>query len=196
MSAVKETLATRNKRELQHLKEEVRSHLRIISDFPKPGIRFVDIMPLFRQPSLLNELCHAIAEHVRVELPVTVNLVTGLEARGFLFGPSIAMALNVPFFPIRKRGKLPGKIIQETYTKEYGDDVVEVQADAIVPGSKVLLVDDLLATGGTLAAAVRLIEKAGGDVVEAFTLIELTYLNARKTLPKHIPVYSLITLDE
>ncbi|VDK46705.1 unnamed protein product [Gongylonema pulchrum] len=106
------------------------------------------------------------------------------------------MELKVPFVPIRKKGKLPGKTHQEVYIKEYGEDVIEVQVDAISQGSKVLLVDDLLATGGSLRAAVSLIEKAGGDVAEAFTLIELAYLSPRKHIPEHIPIYSLITLTE
>ncbi|VDK44806.1 unnamed protein product [Anisakis simplex] len=152
-------------------------------------------MVLMRYPALLDELCHAIAEHARAEIPVAIDAVAGLEARGFLFGPQIAIALNVPFVAIRKKGKLPGKTISQEYAKEYGTDLIEVQADAVPVGSKVLLVDDLLATGGTLTAAISLIEKAGGEVAEAFTLIELTYLSPRKALPSHIPVYSLIPLD-
>uniref|UniRef100_A0A8R1Y1U3 Adenine phosphoribosyltransferase n=1 Tax=Onchocerca volvulus TaxID=6282 RepID=A0A8R1Y1U3_ONCVO len=155
-----------------------------------------DVMVLMRHPLLLEELCAAVAEHARVEIPVTINAVAGLEARGFLFGPQIAMILKVPFVPIRKKGKLPGKTYKEIYQKEYGEDIIEVQEDAIKQGSKILLVDDLLATGGSLKAAASLVEKAGGDVAEAFTLIELAYLEPRKHMPEHIPVYSLITLNE
>ncbi|KAM3721308.1 Adenine phosphoribosyltransferase [Dirofilaria immitis] len=215
-----ETLSSKSKRELKHLKEEVGSKLRVFPDFPKPGIRFMDrkdfrtkasktsyrsqyrkldlrdVMVLMRYPLLLEELYAAIAEHARVEIPVTIDAVAGLEARGFLFGPQIAMILKVPFVPIRKKGKLPGKTYKEVYQKEYGEDVIEVQEDAIKQGSKVLLVDDLLATGGSLKAAASLVEKAGGDVAEAFTLIELAYLKPREHMPEHIPVYSLITLTE
>ncbi|KAM3721309.1 Adenine phosphoribosyltransferase [Dirofilaria immitis] len=191
-----ETLSSKSKRELKHLKEEVGSKLRVFPDFPKPGIRFIDVMVLMRYPLLLEELYAAIAEHARVEIPVTIDAVAGLEARGFLFGPQIAMILKVPFVPIRKKGKLPGKTYKEVYQKEYGEDVIEVQEDAIKQGSKVLLVDDLLATGGSLKAAASLVEKAGGDVAEAFTLIELAYLKPREHMPEHIPVYSLITLTE
>ncbi|MCP9261048.1 hypothetical protein DINM_004439 [Dirofilaria immitis] len=189
-----ETLSSKSKRELKHLKEEVGSKLRVFPDFPKPGIRFMDrkdfrtkasktsyrsqyrkldlrdVMVLMRYPLLLEELYAAIAEHARVEIPVTIDAVAGLEARGFLFGPQIAMILKVPFVPIRKK------------------DVIEVQEDAIKQGSKVLLVDDLLATGGSLKAAASLVEKAGGDVAEAFTLIELAYLKPREHMPEHIPV--------
>lgn len=185
----------KSKRDLQHIKEEVNAHLRYFPDFPKPGIVFVDIMKLMRNPSLVDELCRAVAEHVRAEIPVPVDAVAALESRGFLFGPQIAIALNVPFIPIRKKGKLPGKTIQKIYKKEYGEDVIEIQADAVVPQSKLLLVDDLLATGGTLGAAIDLIEHAGGEVVEAFILVQLTYLNPLSNIPKHIPVYSLIDVD-
>uniref|UniRef100_A0A183TYE1 Adenine phosphoribosyltransferase n=1 Tax=Toxocara canis TaxID=6265 RepID=A0A183TYE1_TOXCA len=153
-----------------------------------------DVMVLMRHPALLNELCHAVAEHARAEIPVAIDAVAGLEARGFLFGPQIAITLNVPFIPIRKKGKLPGKTISQSYSKEYGIDVMEVQEDAIRTGSKVLLVDDLLATGGTMNAAIALIEKAGGEVAETFALVELSYLSPRKSLPPHIPVYTLISL--
>uniref|UniRef100_A0A915PWX9 Adenine phosphoribosyltransferase n=1 Tax=Setaria digitata TaxID=48799 RepID=A0A915PWX9_9BILA len=189
-----EEVFSRSKRDLIHLKEEIESRLRMFPDFPKPGIRFIDVMVLMRYPLLLEELCAAIADHARAEIPVKIDAVAGLEARGFLFGPQIAMSLKVPFVPIRKKGKLPGKTYKEVYMKEYGEDVIEIQEDAIKKGSKVLLVDDLLATGGSLKAAALLIEKAGGDVAEAFTLIELAYLKPREHIPGHIPVYSLITL--
>uniref|UniRef100_A0A915BQF6 Adenine phosphoribosyltransferase n=1 Tax=Parascaris univalens TaxID=6257 RepID=A0A915BQF6_PARUN len=195
MTSEGESLAAKNKRQLQHLREEVRGQLRFFADFPKAGINFVDVMVLMRHPALLDELCHAIAEHARAEIPVAIDAIAGLEARGFLFGPQVAVALNVPFIPIRKKGKLPGKTITQSYSKEYGIDVMEVQEDAVQQGSKVLVVDDLLATGGTMNAAIALIEKAGGEVAEAFTLIELAYLSPRKALPQHIPIYSLISLD-
>lgn len=185
----------KSKRDLQHIKEEVKAHLRYFPDFPKPGIVFVDIIGLMRNPALVEELCKGVAEHVRAEIPVPVDAVCALESRGFLFGPQIAIALKVPFIPIRKKGKLPGETIQVIYTKEYGEDVIEIQSDAIVSQWKVLLVDDLLATGGTLGAAIKLIEKAGGEVVEAFTLVQLSYLNPLAHIPKHAPVFSLIEID-
>uniref|UniRef100_A0AAF5Q160 Adenine phosphoribosyltransferase n=2 Tax=Wuchereria bancrofti TaxID=6293 RepID=A0AAF5Q160_WUCBA len=191
-----QTETSKSKHQLECLKEEVGSKLRIFPDFPKPGIKFVDVMVLMRYPLLLEELCAAVAQHARVEMPVTIDAVAGLEARGFLFGPQIAMMLKVPFVPIRKKGKLPGRTHKEVYQKEYGEDVIEVQEDAIKQGSKILLVDDLLATGGSLKAAVSLVEKAGGDVAGAFTLIELAYLEPRKYLPGHIHIHSFITLTE
>ncbi|EFO16645.1 adenine phosphoribosyltransferase [Loa loa] len=190
-----ETLLS-SKRELKCLEKEVGSKLRVFSDFPRPGIKFIDVMLLMRHPLLLEELCAAIAEHARAEIPVKIDAVAGLEARGFLFGPQIAMILKVPFVPIRKKGKLPGKTHKEIYQKEYGEDVIEIQEDAISQGSKILLVDDVLATGGSLKAAISLVEKAGGDVAEAFTLIELAYLEPRKHLPEHVSIYSFITLTE
>ncbi|VDN01476.1 unnamed protein product [Thelazia callipaeda] len=181
--------------ELQCLKNKVKEKLQVYPDFPKPGIKFIDIMPLLRYPLLLEHLCEAIAKHAQTEIPVKIDAVAALEAR-FLFGPQIAFILKVPFVPIRKKGKLPGKTHKLAYQKEYGEDVIEVQEDAISQGTKVLLVDDLLATGGTLKAAALLVEKAGGDVAEAFTLIELAYLNPRKNLPEHIPIHTLISLTE
>ncbi|KAL3997913.1 Phosphoribosyl transferase domain family protein [Acanthocheilonema viteae] len=188
--------SSQSKRELKCLKEEVGSKLRVFPDFPKPGIKFIDVMVLMRYPLLLKELCAAIAEYVRIEIPVAIDAIASLEARGFLFGLQIAMILKVPFIPIRKKGKLPGKTYKEVYQKEYGEDIIEVQEDAIKQGSKILLVDDLLATGGSLKAAISLIEKAGGNVAGTFTLIELAYLEPRKHMPEHVPVHSFIILTE
>ncbi|CAG9540333.1 unnamed protein product [Cercopithifilaria johnstoni] len=188
------TLSSESKCKLECLKEEVRSKLRVFPDFPQLGIKFIDVMVLMRYPLLLKNLCAAIAEYVRVEMQV--DAVVALEARGFLFGPQIAMILEVPFVPIRKKDKLPGKTYKEIYQKEYGEDIIEMQEDAIKQGSKVLLMDDLLATGGSLKAAISLIQKAGGDVAGAFTLIELAYLEPRRHMPKHIPIHSFITITE
>ncbi|KAL6731228.1 hypothetical protein Aduo_002117 [Ancylostoma duodenale] len=185
---------------LKELGPEVDRHIRNILDFPKKGINFRDIMPLFANPSLVQDLCTAIAHHIRTDVG-KVDAVAALEARGFLFGPTVAMMLGVPFVPIRKKGKLPGDCVQASYVKEYGEahfffnDVVEVQKDAMKPGWKVVIVDDLLATGGTLKAAVDVVQKAGAKVAEAFVLIELAPLRGRERIPG-IPVTTLLGYNE
>uniref|UniRef100_A0A914VMP0 Adenine phosphoribosyltransferase n=1 Tax=Plectus sambesii TaxID=2011161 RepID=A0A914VMP0_9BILA len=179
--------------DLEKLKIELASSIREFPDFPQKGILFKDIMPIFQKPQLVTNMCVAIAAHAVAEIPVPVDAVAGLEARGFLFGPQIAAILNVPFIPIRKQGKLPGKTVRATYVKEYGEDVVEVQSDALKPGAKVMIVDDLLATGGTMKAAIEVIQKAGGDVAEAFCIIELTALKGRDVLLDTVPVFTLLS---
>ncbi|TKR93642.1 hypothetical protein L596_008056 [Steinernema carpocapsae] len=181
-------------RSLEELKSDVEANLLTFPDFPKPGILFRDIFPLVANSALFNELCLAIAAHIR-NLGAKVDVVAGLEARGFLFGPTIAHALNIPFVPIRKKGKLPGEVVQSSYEKEYGTDTVEIQVGAIKAGANVFIVDDLLATGGTMNAAIQLIQKAGGHVTEAFVVVELTELKGRAVLPESANVYSLVHYD-
>ncbi|VDK54681.1 unnamed protein product [Cylicostephanus goldi] len=155
-------------------------------------------MPLFANPKLIRELCSATAEHIRKDVG-KVDAIVGLEARGFLFGPIVAMFLEVAFVPIRKQGKLPGQCLQASYAKEYGEarviDIVEIQQDALKPGSKVVIIDDLLATGGTLKAAVDVVEKAHAQVAEAFVIIELVPLHGRERNSK-IPVTSVLKYNE
>ncbi|KAI6242365.1 Adenine phosphoribosyltransferase [Aphelenchoides fujianensis] len=160
----------------EELRERVRAAVRTFPDFPQPGVQFCDIMPLMRDPQLVDELCARVADEFRGR----VDVVAALEARGFLFAPLIAVRLGVSFVPVRKRGKLPGPTLRATYTKEYGEDVIEVQADAFAPEQRVLLFDDLLATGGTLAAAVQLVEAAGARFTAAFVLVELPALGGRQ----------------
>ncbi|CAD5208490.1 unnamed protein product [Bursaphelenchus xylophilus] len=159
-------------------------------DFPKKGIIFHDVLPIFNHPKIVQELCEKIAENYRGK----VDAVAGLEARGFLFGPQVAILLGVPFVPIRKKGKLPGELLRATYKKEYGEDVIEIQKNALPPHSKVLLIDDLLATGGTLKAAFDLLKSAQCDACEAFVLIELTGLKGREVL-QGARVHSLVTYE-
>ncbi|KAK5973665.1 Adenine phosphoribosyl transferase [Trichostrongylus colubriformis] len=177
---------------LEDVRAEVEKHIRSIMDFPKKGINFrqvfMDIMPLFAHPVIVNDLCKAIAQHIRADVG-EINAIVALEARGFLFGPIIAVQLGVPFVPIRKKGKLPGECLQASYMKEYGEK------DAICAGWKVVLIDDLLATGGTLKAAVDLIKKANATVSEAFVVIELAPLQGREKVPG-IPVSALIVCKE
>lgn len=169
--------------------ETLKKLIRDVPDFPRPGIVFKDITPLLGD-------CHAFRSTINVLGEKTRNfdadLIAGPEARGFIFGCPLATKLGLGFVPIRKRGKLPWKTIEESYALEYGEDSVQMHADAVRPGQKVILVDDLLATGGTMAACRRLIEKAGGIVVGQVFLIELSFLGGRALLGDSAPILSLI----
>ncbi|KAI9482197.1 adenine phosphoribosyltransferase [Coemansia sp. RSA 989] len=169
--------------------EQVKALVREYPDFPTEGILFRDIFPIFREPEAVECLVNHFAEKIR-SLSASVDVVVGLDARGFLFGPLLAMKLNVPFAPVRKRGKLPGKVCQASYAKEYGLDVFEMQEEAVESGQNVVIVDDLLATGGSCKAAEALVEKRGGNVLLNAFVISLAGLEGHKKL--HAPVYSLI----
>jgi adenine phosphoribosyltransferase len=156
----------------------LRSLIRDVPDFPKQGIIFRDIMALLAEPSALD---HVINEIVK-EWGPQITAVAGLEARGFLFGPLIAYELQVPFVPIRKKGKLPGKVVGQSYALEYGTDTIEIQEGAFEPGAEVLLFDDLLATGGTAHAACQLIERVNANVVGCAFIVELAELGGREKL--------------
>jgi len=152
-----------------------KSLIRTIADFPKPGIQFKDITPLLKDPKAV-ELC------VAAMLPNpnwTVDLVVGIESRGFIMGPLMAQKLNCGFVPVRKKGKLPFQTLEQSYDLEYGRATLEIHRDAVAPGERVLLHDDVLATGGTAAAAIKLIEALGGKVVCCSFIIELTQLQGR-----------------
>ncbi len=169
------------------------SHVREVLDFPKPGISFKDISPLLADPRALS---YAISELAR-QIPDQVDAIIGLDARGFIFGSLLAAKLEKPFVMIRKKGKLPGPVIQEDYDLEYGSNTIEIQSDALAPWARVVLVDDLIATGGTLLAAAHLVEKVGGVVVQILGVISLDEdwlleAPARKELSKY-PVKSLVS---
>ncbi len=166
------------------LKELVRD----IPDFPKEGIVFKDITPLFLNPASLKEIIDKISGNYKDE---KIDVIVGAEARGFLIGPAIAINLNTGFVPIRKPGKLPYKTASKTYQLEYGTDTVEIHKDAIKSNDKVLMVDDLLATGGTMAACCDLVESLKGEIMGCAFIIELTFLNGRKALNNY-DVFSLI----
>lgn len=163
-------------------------YIRVIDDFPKPGISFKDITTLLKDGEAYRAAVDAIVERVRESQP---DLIVGPEARGFLLGAPVAYALGIGFVPVRKPGKLPGKTVSETYELEYGSDTLEVHADAIQPGQRIVIVDDLLATGGTTSATARLIEKTGAQVAGMSFLIELGFLEGRKRLEGY-EVFSLI----
>jgi len=157
-----------------------RAAVRDVPDFPKPGVLFKDITPLLANEALFRSVTGALGAPFAAD---RISLVVGVESRGFLFGAPVAQALRAGFVPVRKPGKLPPATIREEYTLEYGTDALEVHADAIRPGANVLIVDDVLATGGTAAAAVKLIGKMGAELVLAQFLIELEFLDGRKNLP-------------
>ena len=153
--------------------------IRDVPDFPKQGILFKDITPLLQSPEGLK---HTVDQFVNLAAGKGITKVVGIESRGFIFGGAIARELNAGFVPVRKPGKLPSKIISETYELEYGNDTIEIHSDAIKQGDKVLMHDDLLATGGTMKAACKLVEQLGGEIVQVSFLIELSFLNGREKL--------------
>lgn len=167
---------------------ELGKYIRDIADFPKAGILFKDITPLLAEPAAFQEVIRLFAEEYRGQ---AIDVVAACEARGFLFAAPLALVLNKPLVPFRKPGKLPYRTHQMQYDLEYGSAALHVHTDGFAPGAKVLLVDDLLATGGTLRAACQLVERAGGVVVACALLVELTFLKGREKLDPH-PVFSLL----
>ncbi|MGH0037012.1 MAG: adenine phosphoribosyltransferase [Myxococcota bacterium] len=157
----------------------LRSLIRDIPDFPKPGILFRDLTPLLSDPAGLRESVAALAEPYRGD---PIDRVLGIESRGFVLGAPVAIELGVGFVPVRKPGKLPHRTLEVSYDLEYGSDTVEMHVDAVHPGERVLIVDDLIATGGTAAASVELVRKAGAEVVSCAFLMELTALCGREKL--------------
>ncbi|OPZ11006.1 MAG: Adenine phosphoribosyltransferase [candidate division BRC1 bacterium ADurb.BinA364] len=167
---------------------DLAAYIRDIPDFPKPGILFKDITPLLAAPEAFAETIRLFAERYRGR---GIDRIMGVESRGFIFGAALALELGLPFIPARKPGKLPYKTISESYSLEYGEATLEIHEDALEQGDKVLLMDDLLATGGTLAACRKLIERLGGEVAEIATVVELAFLNGRERLGG-APYFSLV----
>lgn len=162
--------------------------IRDIPDFPQKGILFKDITPLLQDPQAFHAAIERLAAHYA---GAGIETVVGVESRGFIFGAPLAYMLNCGFVPVRKFGKLPSKTVTVEYALEYGTNVVEIHTDAIRPGQRVLIVDDLLATGGTVSAAIELIEKLGGHIAGIAFLVELTFLKGREHLKGH-DVFALI----
>ena len=158
---------------------QLKSYIRDIPDFPQPGILFRDITPLLQDPAAFR---YTIGQLVKRYQPDDLDVIVAIESRGFLFGAPLAYELGKPIVPVRKPGKLPSQTHSEEYSLEYGTNTVEIHVDGILPGQKVLILDDLLATGGTLAASARLVEKSGGVVSGIGVVIELTELEGRKVL--------------
>ena len=169
---------------------DLKQHIRGIPDFPKPGILFYDISTLLAHPTAWHATVGRLDDAVR---PLRPDLLVGIESRGFLVAAPLAYCLGCGFVMVRKKGKLPGPTIPYTYDLEYGSDTIEIQADAIRRGQRVIVLDDLLATGGTLNAAVRLCRQVGGDVVGAACIIELAFLGGRARLD--VPFTSVVSYD-
>jgi len=168
---------------------QIENAIRNVPDFPKPGIQFKDITPVLADARLFAGAIELLTKNFR---PGAVDAVVGIDARGFIFAAAAATKLHAGFVPVRKKGKLPYSTIEQDYALEYGHATVAMHTDALMPGARVLLIDDLLATGGTSAAAVALVQKLGGKILEAAFLIELKFLNGRDKLAG-IPVRSLIS---
>jgi adenine phosphoribosyltransferase len=166
----------------------LRSYIRDVPDFPKPGIVFKDITPLLRDPGALSLAMELMAQPFR---GLHVDVVAGAESRGFIFAMALAAKLSAGFIPVRKPGRLPCPTRSEAYDLEYGSGALEIHEDALKPGDRVLLVDDLLATGGTMAACCRLVESLEAEVVGAAFLIELSFLDGRRMLPDRM-VHSIV----
>jgi len=167
---------------------EIESVIRNVPDFPKPGIQFKDITPLLADARLFSGCIDLLTDHFK---PGTVDAVVGIDARGFIFAAAAAVKLAAGFVPVRKKGKLPYQTHEQEYELEYGTATVAVHVDALKPGSRVLLLDDLLATGGTAAAAAALVQRLGAHILEVSFLIELSFLHGREKL-KGYPVRSMI----
>jgi len=169
------------------LEEEIKALIRDVPDFPQKGVIFRDITPLLKEPRVVGKIIDRFEEFAREK---GIEVVAAIESRGFIFAMPLCLRLGVPFVPIRKEGKLPWKTVKETYELEYGTATVEMHEDGISQGQKALILDDLLATGGTALAGARLVEKLGGKVAGITFIIELTYLNGREKLKN----YDVLTL--
>ncbi|KAL8935652.1 MAG: hypothetical protein Q9216_005316 [Gyalolechia sp. 2 TL-2023] len=188
--------STSGSSELAHLKMSLHRSLRQYPDFPAPGILFEDILPIFSDHLLHKSLIRALELQVtdsygQTQIP---DIVVGLEARGFLFGPSLALALGAGFVPVRKQGKLPGATETAAFQKEYGEDFFQIQNDAIKPDQRVIVVDDIIATGGSAAAAGSLVKKLGGNLIGYLFILELDFLKGRDKLDA--PVHTLLSSQE
>ena len=172
--------------------EELKALVRTVPDFPKPGILFYDITTLLKDKTGFAKMIDALAAHYLEE---RIDLVLGIEARGFIFGPALAYRLNAGFVPVRKPRKLPAPVARVTYDLEYGSDTLEIHMDAIQPGQRVVIVDDLLATGGTMQATVQLVRQLGGEIAGLGFAIELDFLKGREKFQEY-DVLSLLHYDE
>ena len=168
----------------------LKARVRDVPDFPKPGILFRDLTPLMGDGAALRHAVALLAERLAPHRP---EVIVAVESRGFIFGAPVAAALGIGFVPVRKPGKLPFRIARRSYALEYGTDTLEMHADAVVAGARVAIVDDLLATGGTMAAAIALLRSVGAEVVGAACIIELAFLNGRSKLD--VPFESVVCYD-
>jgi adenine phosphoribosyltransferase len=173
------------------IQDKLKLEIRDIVDFPKPGIVFKDITPLLKDAALCSEMVDAIIDQLQ---GIEIDAIAGIESRGFLFGFLLANRLGLPFIPIRKQGKLPFKTVSESYALEYGQATIEIHEDAFEKGSRILVHDDLLATGGTVVAASKLIERLGGEIVAYSLIISLDFLKAKGRLSRFSDnIFSLVS---
>jgi len=184
------TAHTSRTTELSGLKLSLRNSLRQFPDFPSPGILFEDILPIFAGPELHEALIRSLELYIVETFGEKPTVIVGLEARGFLFGPSLALRLGASFVPVRKKGKLPGPCDTEAFEKEYGKDFFQMQSGALKAGQKVLVVDDIIATGGSAAAAGSLVKKQGATLLAYVFILELGFLKGREKLDA--PVFTLL----
>ena len=178
------------------INDYLREHIRTVSDWPAPGVQFRDITPLLQNPKVFRVLIDAFV-HRYMDPGMRPDVVAGLDARGFILGAVIAYELNVGFVPIRKKGKLPFTTVEETYELEYGSATVELHTDAVKPGDKVLLIDDLIATGGTMMAGKKLLEKLGATVMEGAAIVDLPELGGSRLLVEtgKLPLFTLVDFE-
>ncbi|KAK9371199.1 phosphoribosyltransferase-like protein [Lipomyces kononenkoae] len=179
---------------VEDTKALLKATLRQFEDFPTKGILFEDILPIFKAPQTFQALIDAIKHQIETNFSTPESkpdVVVGLDARGFLFGPTLALQLGAAFVPVRKKGKVPGPTVEAEFEKEYGKDVFVMQADAIQPGQKVIIVDDIIATGGSAKAAGQLVNTLGGKILEYVFILELDFLHGRDQLDA--PVYTLLS---
>ncbi|KAH3676109.1 hypothetical protein WICMUC_002406 [Wickerhamomyces mucosus] len=178
--------------EIAEIANELKNALHQYPNFPSEGILFEDFLPIFRSPILFKKLIKAFKLHLLQTFPdIKIDYIVGLESRGFLFGPSVALELDCGFVPIRKQGKLPGNLAKATYVKEYGEDVFEIQLEAIPEGSNVIVIDDIIATGGSASAAGELIKKVGANLLEYDFVLELDFLKGKEKLSA--PSFTLLS---
>ena len=169
--------------------DELKKKIREIPDFPKPGILFYDVTTLLKDPEGLRAAVDVFTQRYADR---GISKVLGIESRGFILGPVLAYNLNAGFVPVRKKGKLPAETLSVSYELEYGTDTLEIHKDAVEPGERILIIDDLIATGGTAAATVELAKALDADLVEVAFLIELSFLNGRARIPSDLPVFSVL----
>jgi adenine phosphoribosyltransferase len=173
----------------------LRDHIRTVPDWPAPGVQFRDITPLLQDAKVFRVLIDAFVQRY-MDATTRPDVVAGLDARGFILGAVIAYQLNVGFVPIRKKGKLPFTTVEETFELEYGSATVELHTDAVKPGDRVLLIDDLIATGGTMMAGMKLLEKLGAQVIEGAAIVDLPELGGSEKLrAAGLPLFTLIDFD-
>lgn len=170
--------------------ESIKSKIRDVPDFPREGILFKDITTVLRDPAAFKKSVELLAKHYEKQM---IDYIAGIEARGFIFGSALAYKLGKGFIPIRKPGKLPAKTERMSYELEYGTDSLEIHIDAVEPGKRVLIVDDLLATGGTAEAAIKLVKKIGGVIIGIAFVVELEFLKGREKLPEDCKITRLIS---